>query len=146
LNPMTPQTFTPIKGASDYGLSPRGYIYNVKTKRRLKRHWISNQWHSTVVTDDGRSIRVSHENPDARTLHLPTDTYVPVPDFPDYVVTPYGAVWKVKNLRGPRSRQPFMVTEYYHRKHQPYVRLRGKHGKQCHVPVSRIMDHCFPKP
>jgi|7_EtaG_2_1085326.scaffolds.fasta_scaffold29803_1 hypothetical protein len=142
----TKNHFTPIKGAANYALGASGYVYNVKTKHRLKRHWIANRWHTTLRTDDGRCIRLPHDNPDARTLSLPSDTYVPVPDFPDYVVTPYGAVWKVNNLRGPRSRHPFMVTEYFHRKNRPYVRLRDKRGRQCHVPVSRIMDRCFPKP
>ena len=132
-----------IDGASSYALAPSGYIYNVNTKRRLKREWIDGRWQTKVKTDDGRSCRVPHDTLHVPSQTLPTAKYTPLPDYPDYAVTPYGAVWKVRNLRGRRGRHPFIVTEYY-RGTKPYVRLRNKYGKQHNVPVSRIMDSCFP--
>ncbi len=132
-----------IEGASQYALAPSGYIYNVKTKRRLKRCWVDGRWQTKVKTDDGRTCRVQHDLLHVPLQEPPTDEYVPVPDYPDYSVTPYGAVWKVRNLRGRRGRHPFIVTEYF-RGRQPYVRLRNKYGKQHNVPVSRIMGACFP--
>ena len=132
-----------IEGASDYALAPSGHIYNVNTKRRLKREWIDGRWQTKVKTDDGRSCRVQHDTLHVPSQTLPTDSYTPIPDYPDYAVTPYGAVWKVRNLRGRRGRHPFIVTEYY-RGTKPYVRLRNKYGKQHNVPVARIMDSCFP--
>ena len=132
-----------VEGASRYALSPSGYIYNVDTKRRLKRDWIDGRWQTLVKTDDGRSCRVQHDLLHVPSQKPPTDEYVPIPDYPDYSVTPYGAVWKVHNLRGRRGRHPFIVTEYFIGR-QPYVRLRNKYGKRHNVPVSRIMDACFP--
>tara|TARA_R110000751_G_scaffold278178_2_gene379908 strand:- start:60 stop:482 length:423 start_codon:yes stop_codon:yes gene_type:complete len=132
-----------IEGASNYVLTPSGYIYNVNTKRRLKREWIDGRWQTKLKTNDGHSCRVQHD-----TLHVPSrtpphDSYTPIPDYQDYAVTPYGAVWKIKNLRGRRGRHPFIVTEYY-RGTKPYVRLRNKYGKQHNVPLSRIMEDSFP--
>ena len=56
-----------IEGASRYALAPSGYIYNVDTKRRLKRDWIDGRWQTLVKTDDGRSCRVQHD-----LLHVPS--------------------------------------------------------------------------
>ena len=134
---------TPVLGASDYALCDNGFVYNTKTKKRLTRTWVDSGWQTQVKTDDGTIVRVYHDDPDARTRTLPPDSYTPIPDYPDYVVTPYGAVWKVRNLIGRCGRHPFIVQESY-RGNQPYVRLRSKEGKKHNIPLSRIMETCYP--
>lgn len=135
--------FTPIPGASDYALSDNGFVYNTKTKKRMTRSWIDSGWQTQVKADDGSTRRIRHTDPEARTRTLPRDSYTPIPDYPDYVVTPYGAVWKVSNLVGGSGRHPFIVQESY-RGNQPYVRLRSAEGKKHNIPLSRIMDTCYP--
>ena len=137
------QTLTPIQGASDYSLSENGYVYNTKTKKRMARRWIDSGWQTQVKADDGSTRRIRQTDPEARTRTLPLDSYAPIPDYPDYAVTPYGAVWKIKNLVGGGGRHPFIVTESY-RGNQPYVRLRNMEGKKHNIPVSRIMNTCYP--
>ena len=137
------QTLTPIQGASDYSLSENGYVYNTKTKKRMARRWIDSGWQTQVKADDGSTRRIRHTDPEARTRTLPLDSYAPIPNYPDYAVTPYGAVWKIKNLVGGGGRHPFIVTESY-RGNQPYVRLRNMEGKKHNIPVSRIMNTCYP--
>tara|TARA_R110002051_G_scaffold86774_2_gene152865 strand:- start:2682 stop:3113 length:432 start_codon:yes stop_codon:yes gene_type:complete len=137
--------FTPVEGASDYSLSNNGYVYNVKTRQRLARTWIDMGWQTQVKDDAGDIRRIRHDDPDSRTRTLPHDSYTPIPDYPDYVVTPYGAVWKIANLIGRGGRHPFIVQESY-RGNQPYVRLRSVEGKKHNIPMSRIMNNCFPNP
>lgn len=135
----------PIEGASDYALSDNGYVYNTKTQRRMARAWIDMGWQTQVKADDGATRRIRHTDPEACTRTLPTDSYTPIPDYPDYVVTPYGAVWKIANLIGRGGRHPFIVREFFFYK-KPYVALRNAEGKKHNVPMSRIMNTCFPSP
>lgn len=136
-------TMVPIEGASDYALSDNGYVYNTKTQQRMTRAWIDTGWQTQVKADDGATRRIRHDDPEARTRTLPHDSYTPIPDYPDYVVTPYGAVWKVANLIGRSGRHPFIIQEFY-RGNQPYVTLRNAEGKSHNLPMSRIMNTCFP--
>lgn len=138
-------TFQPIAGASDYALSSNGFVYNTKTNRRLSRSWSGAGWRTQIKTDDGTNVHLDHADPDSCTRTLPRDSYTPIPDYPDYAVTPYGAVWKVKNLRGARGRHPFIVQVSY-RGNQPYVRLKNTEGRKHNIPMSRIMSTCFPNP
>ena len=135
----------PIEGASNYVLSDNGYVYNTKTQRRMTRAWIDAGWQTQVKADDGSTRRIRHDAPEARTLALPTDSYTPIPDYPDYAVTPYGAVWKVANLIGRCGRHPFIVREFYFY-NQPYVKLRNAEGKRKNIPMSRIMRLVAPNP
>jgi hypothetical protein len=135
----------PIEGASDYALSDNGYVYNVKTQQRMARAWIDRGWQTQVKDDDGATRRIRHDDPEARTRTLPHDSYTPIPDYPDYTVTPYGAVWKIANLIGRGGRHPFIVQEFYRGNH-PYVKLCSAEGKRHNVAMSRIMRDCFPNP
>ena len=100
-------------------------------------------WQTQVKADDGSIRRIRHDDPDSRTRTLPHDSYTPIPDYPDYAVTPYGAVWKVANLIGRCGRHPFIVREFYFYK-KPYVKLRNAEGKRHNVPMSRIMRLVAP--
>lgn len=133
---------TPIPNAPDYALSDSGYVYNVKTKRRMKRQWISGVWRSHVRRADGTPFYVRHDrilNPDSGDM-LDREVLKPIPDFQRYAVTPYGAVWCVRPaVYGPKAGRPYIVNEHLRSKRR-YVKLSDKFGKQKNVPVARIME------
>jgi len=140
---MDTNIYTAIEHASNFALACNGFVYNLKTKKRLKRNWSKMVWNTRVVNDDGDYVRVSHSRLDARTGYLPPDTYRPVSHYPDYDVTPYGAIWRVRNLNGPKGKNPYMVYEEL-RYDKRYAKLRSKFGKWHKVRVELVVERAYP--
>lgn len=136
---------TPIPNAPDYAIADSGYVYNVKTKQRLKRQWISGVWRSHVRDATGKPFYVCHDRPTVSTDVLNHEELSPIPDFQRYAVTPYGAVWCVTPLAfGPHAGKPYLVSEYFrYRSQRRYVKLTDKFGKQKSVALARIMEQVY---
>ncbi len=95
-----------IEGASQYALAPSGYIYNVDTKRRLKRDWIDGRWQTLVKTDDGRSCRVQHDLLHVPPQKPPTDEYRASPRLPRLLRYPLRRGLEGSQLTGQARASP----------------------------------------
>jgi hypothetical protein len=136
---------TPIPNAPDYAIAESGYVYNVKTKRRLKRQWISGVWRTHVRDAKGKPFYLNHGRALPSGDVLANEQLRPIPDFQRYAVTPYGAVWCVTpSIYGPNAGRPYIVSEHTRSKRR-YVKMTDKFGKQRNVPVSRIMEQVYGK-
>lgn len=137
-------TIAPIKTASRYGYSPTSrQVYHLKSQRRLKRMW-SQKGEYVILTDDtGNRVRYYLDAPDLRPVGDPlaSELVRPIPDYPDYVLTPYGAVWRVK---GDRLRKPMLVGEHS-RNGVDYVQIRNKFGKRHNHNVKTLVSRIWPE-
>ena len=129
-------TFTDIPNAYPYSLASTGYVYNMNSKKRIKRQWIGNSWRSNIKRSDGSTFYFRHDDInsacalDAAMATLAREELKVIPDYPRYAVTPYGAIWCVKTgSRGRNARAPFIVSEYYHRNRR-FVTLANKVGER----------------
>jgi hypothetical protein len=136
--------FTNIPCAPNFAMSEDGHVYNLKTKKRLKRQWVGGRWRTRILNpDSGKPIYLRHDQylhqqPSAAASTLARETTRPVPDFPNYAVTPYGAVWCVNPARG----NPYIVSEAL-RGTTRYVKLTNKYGKRRNVRVAGIMANVW---
>ena len=136
---------TPIPNAPDYAIADSGYVYNVKTKKRLKRQWISGVWRTHVRDARGKPFYLCHDRQLPSSDVLDNEQLRPIPDFQRYAVTPYGAVWCVTpSAYGPNAGRPYIVSEHTRSKRR-YVKMTDKFGKQKNVPVARIMEQVYGK-
>jgi hypothetical protein len=138
-----PEDWKPVAGASHYALTDDGYIYNLKTDKKLKRYWRDLRYHSFVTDDEGVYRKVNHNKLSVVCYDLPEEEFVVISDYPDYKVTPYGAVWKYRNT-GKRYRgNPFLVhTKDFGEKE--YARLRTEDGRAHWVRMEKIMKDAYP--
>lgn len=132
-----------IEGARDYSLTDTNHVYNNQTNKRLTRYWSSRGYYTTIRSDGGRPCRFYHQE---RQLKLPETTSLPknirtIPDYPNYGVTPYGAVWRIS---GTRNIRPHIVTEQ-DRGVTPYVQIRNKYGKRHNKKVSGLVEQVWPE-
>lgn len=136
----TQNQLTPIAGAADYALSDSGYVYNLKTSRRLTRTWRAGEWHSCIRNDEGRTVHVRHSFPDVRaSTGLPDDAKCH-PMMPDYWITPFGAVYR---CGGKRYFRPRLLAE--HERHgKRYVQLRSPNGKRRPYRVANLVADVWP--
>jgi hypothetical protein len=136
---------TTIPNAPDYAIAESGFVYNVKTKRRMKRQWISGCWRSHIRDANGKSFYLCHDRIPTSQNHdvLAQEQLKPIPDFQRYAVTPYGAVWCVTPaIYGPHAGKPYIVSEHFRSKRR-YVKLTDKFGKQKNVSLARIMEQVY---
>jgi hypothetical protein len=138
-----PKNWKPVEGASHYALTDDNYVFNLKTDKKIKRYWQSLKYHSFVTDDEGVYRKVNHNNPSVVKYILPDEEFVVVAGYPDYKVTPYGAVWKYQNT-GKRYRgNPFLVnTKDFGEKE--YARLRTQDGRAHWVRMEKIMKEAYP--
>jgi hypothetical protein len=134
-------TCTTIDGLPNYVLTESGFIYNWKTGRRLKRHWSSKGFFSLLPIGQGRLFRLFHKNPKFR---LPEDNSVPpdlrmIPEYPNYGITPYGAVWRIQ---GKRKVTPHMVREEA-RGNLAFVQLVHTSGKRHNKCVVKLLKQIW---
>lgn len=121
----------PIAGASEYGITADGWVYNTRTGRRLTRKWYGNRWHTTIRDDGGRACVLDH----ARRSVLPSsvDDVRPIPDYPKYSITPYGAVYRDGRLLADHERHG-----------RRYVRLMNKFGRRHNKRVDTLVAAVWP--
>ena len=142
-----PTTFNPtLIPNTGYALANNGYVYNMKTKKRLKRQWIGNSWRTNCSRLDGSSFWFRHDDicsatrSEALKASLSREDTRPVAEWPKYAVTRYGAIWCVSSgSRGRGAGGPFLVSEFLHRG-KPHVNLTGKYGKRRCVAVKKIVQ------
>lgn len=135
-------TLEEIRGARDYSLTNTNYVYNNQTNKRLTRYWSPRGYYTTIRSDGGRPCRFYHDD---KHLRLPEETPIPknirsIPDYPNYGVTSYGAVWRIS---GARNTRPHIVTEQ-DRNNTPYVQIRNKYGKRHNKKVSQLVGQVWP--
>ena len=132
------------KGASKYGLSSSGYIYHLRKGKQLARFWSPSRGNYSVVqSDDGRRCRAYISDSGVEIVSDSTQTpddLKTIPNYPNYAITPYGAVWRVSGIRNPR---PHIVTEHLRGK-SSYVQLRNKFGKRHNLKVDHLIDLVWP--
>jgi glycosyltransferase involved in cell wall biosynthesis len=140
---IIPENWIPIEGASHYALTDDDYVYNLKTDKKLKRYWSNLKHHSYVTDDEGAYRLVNHDNPSVARHGLPDEEFVVVSDYPDYKVTPYGAVWKFQKTGNRHRGNPFLVhTKDFGKKE--YVRLKTEDGRAHWVRMEKIMEEAYP--
>jgi len=135
----------PLPDAPDYALAASGYVYNVKTKRRIKRQWISGRWRSHVRNSKGEPFYLCHDSCEANAASdtLARESIRPLPDNQKYGVTPYGAIWCLKPAcKGPNAGEPFILKEHFRGNHR-YVKIANKFGQQRAINVKRLVEQTW---
>lgn len=140
---IIPENWKPVAGASHYALTDDGYIYNLKTDKKLKRYWRDLKYHSFVTDDEGANRKVNHDNLSVVCYDLPDEEFVVVTDYPDYKVTPYGAVWKYRNT-GKRFRGNPILVETKDIGEKEYARLATRDGRRHWVRMEKILKAAYP--
>jgi hypothetical protein len=135
----------PLSNAPDYALAESGYVYNVKTKRRIKRQWVSGRWRSHIRDSAGKPFYLCHDscNINAASDTLAREQIRLLPDNQKYGVTPYGAIWCLKPAcKGPNAGEPFILKEHFRGNHR-YVKIANKFGQQRAINVKRLMEQTW---
>ena len=138
-----PEDWKPVAGASHYALTDDGYIYNLKTDKNLKRYWRGLKYYSFVTNDEGVYTMVDHNKLSVLRYDLPEEEFVVIADYPDYKVTPYGAVWKYRNT-GKRYRGNPILVGTKDIGEKEYVRLKTEDGRAHWVRMEKIMKEAYP--
>ena len=120
-----------------YVAGPSGLVFNMKTGKILKKHWNGYSTYTIIKDRYGRQIRFNHRKLDdpnyiplTREWVLEKDGAKVIPEYPDYAVSHYGAVYRIVPRRtGPRAGEVFMLCE--HTKNGfPYVSIRVEGKKK----------------
>ena len=137
-------TYRAIHGASNYLMGSDDLVVNIHTQKKLTKVWKGN-FHATRVVDDGGKQRwVNHDFCNVTTTtELPDQEMVEVAGYPDYRVTPWGAVWKCTNLPKKKRNTPFIVATR-HISGSDYVRLVTDDGRTHLVRVKKVMEGAYP--
>lgn len=138
--------FKEIENATGYRLGPNGRVYNFGVggqRKALRRFWRAGVWQTSVKADDGRYRWYRHDRNGVALPHMPKDEYRPLDGFPDYSITPYGAVWKTSSLHGRYGDKPFNVRPQL-RGEREYVRLRASDGRVCNRSVDVLLRQTYP--
>jgi len=140
---QTPKNWKPIAGAAQYALNQDNFVVNLKTCKRVKRYWRNLQYHSYVYDDNGNYKMVNHDTLTVESYGLPDEEMTVVEDYPDYKVTPYGAVWKYRNTGRRYRNNPFLVgtTDIGDKE---YIRLKTEDGRAHWVRMEKIMEAAYP--
>jgi len=140
---ILPKNWKPIDGASKYALSPNNVIHHLDTGKPVRRVWRGLCYRSQVYDDEGNIRTVNHNTLTVAKYELPDEDMVIIHDYPDYKVTPYGAVWKYRNTGKRYRNNPFLIsvkdigdTEY--------VRLKTEDGRAHWVRMEHIMEDAYP--
>jgi hypothetical protein len=137
-------TYRPIYGAANYLMGSDDCVVNVNSNKKLTKFWRGNYYATRVVADDGRQKWVNHNFCNVATSSEPPDQeMVTVEGYPDYKVTPWGAVWKCTNLPKKKRNTPFIVSKRYLHG-SDYVRLVTEDGRVHLVRVDKIMEEAYP--
>tara|TARA_Y100001973_G_C5208536_1_gene343506 strand:- start:6906 stop:7394 length:489 start_codon:yes stop_codon:yes gene_type:complete len=147
-----PKGFRPIPKAADhFVVSENGFVFNLKTGRLLKQHWNGFSTYTIIRDKEGNQYRFCYANIDRKSYKpltrewvLESDKAKIIPDYPDYAVSHYGAVYRIKPRdTGPRAGEVFMVSEYGKQGHA-YVRLRcPKTKKPREVRVGKLTEQLW---
>lgn len=142
-----PKGFKRIPRAADhYVVSGAGFVFNLKTGNLLKQHWNGYNTYTIIRDKEGRQFRFCFEKMHLREYKPLTKEWVlnedkakVIPDYPDYAVSNYGAVYIINPRRtGPRAGEVHMICEYGKQGHS-YVKLvDSKTKKPREVRVDKL--------
>lgn len=127
-----------IENADNYALTDAGIIYNLTTSRPVRKYWNSRNQRecSRITNNQGQRVTVYLDSLDANAASVPlSDDLLPLDRYPDYRITSYGAVWRVKDKR---SRQPTLMRVFSRGEHD-YVQLFDENGKRRTVNVRKLL-------
>lgn len=150
-NEILPKGFKRIPyAAENFLLSPNGIVYNRKTGKFLKRYWTGYGTYTNIKKPNGKQYHFKHENidvPERRPLTrewvLEEDGAKIIPEFPDYAVSHYGAIYNINpSNRGPKGGKVFMLQEFSRRGHG-CVNLLTESRKYKIVRVSDITEQLW---
>jgi hypothetical protein len=138
-----PKGWKQIEGASNYALSTDGYIHSLKSGKPISRRWCNNNYRSSVTCDDGKYRQIAHDELKGVSHGLPDEEMKIVDGYPDYKVTPYGAVWKYRKTPKKYRNNPFIVgTKDIGDKE--YARMSTEDGRRHWVRMEKIMAGAYP--
>ena len=147
-----PKGFRPIPRAADhYDMSKHGFVFNLKTGRLLKQQWNGYSTYTIIYDQDGNQFRFCHAHMDKHLYKPLTKKWVMeqdgarvCPEYPDYAVSHYGAVYRiVPRKTGPRAGEVFMLSEYG-KQGRTYVKLNSpKGGKPREVRVDKLTEQLW---
>jgi hypothetical protein len=135
---IIPSGFRAIPKADNrYAVSDSGVVFNLATGRMLKQHWDGYSTYTIIKNKEGIQYRFNHATMDEpeytpllKEWVLEEDGAKVIPDYPDYAVSHYGAVYRITPRKtGPRAGEVFMVSEYG-KQGYAYVKLRSPHAKK----------------
>jgi hypothetical protein len=143
---------TKIHGLPGYYLTDDDFVFSDYSNRKLVRRWIHREWHTALRMPGGRLRIMPHSalhdpnfNPDKfqRTPYPPADSR-PIPGFSSYVITHWGAVWRVEPYRNNRwgKRTPFALTEIEHHGSR-YYRMTGDNGKLRSIRAQKLLEQVW---
>jgi len=132
-----------IPEAPKYALTPNNRIVNLTRRDSvLKKYWHPTKGDYSILQVGGKSVRYFYDQKrldvPAHEADIPTEAK-PIDGFPDYYVTPYGAVWRMPHSRVERPRIIREVVRYK----TPYVQLRNKFGRRTWLSVRKAVRDIF---
>ena len=125
------------KADNRYVVADNGQVFNLKTKKPLKPQWTGYRSYVTVKDPEGRQFRFDPDKiddpqykPFTKDWVLNVDKAKIIPEYPDYAVSHYGAIYRINpRAKGPRAGEVYMIKEHT-RKGFPYAILRLENGKR----------------
>ena len=123
-----PEGFTLIPRTKHYYLSKEGFVYNVKTRKRLKKCFDGSDFYTWVFDSDGKKFKFFYmkENkpaPLSGDLERVMEDCMEIPDYPDYAINPRGLVWRITPRKlGGNAGRIYVLNEHIHQ-NKTYVWL-----------------------
>lgn len=116
----------------------------MKTQKFLRQHFNGYNNYTIIKDADGKQFRFNFDKaavdytPLTKEWVLDVERAKVIPDYPDYAVSHYGAIYRiVPRGTGPRSDEVFMLTERS-LNGRPHVTLATGHKKRKLVRVDTL--------
>jgi len=119
---QVPEGFQEIpRAAKNYVVSSSGMVFNMKTGRLLKQHWNGYNTYTVIRDKEEKQFRFCFEKmhrqnytPLTKEWVLEDDKAKVIPDYPDYAISEYGAVYLINpRKKGPRAGEVHMISDIY---------------------------------
>jgi len=149
-----PKGFKPIPRAADnYAVSSRGVVFNLKTGRALKQSWDGYNHYTIIKDKEGKQFGFCYDKmhrqnytPLTKEWVLEQDGAKIIPDYPDYAISSYGAVYIINpRKKGPRAGEVHMISEIYQHGSY-YVKLIDPYTKKPRVVgINKLLSQLWDK-
>lgn len=145
-----PEGFRRIPRADNrYAVSEKGVVFNMKTGKMLKSQWNGTKEYTTIKDKSGKQFLFSFEDLDRMDFKPLTKDWLfhveqarKIPDFPDYAVSHYGAIYRFAPRKsGIRAKEIHMIRSGIHQG-RSYVFLRNKNTRK-RVRVDQITEQVW---
>lgn len=137
-----------------YDIDQNGFIY--RKDRRLRSQYKNGRWYSTLTLDSGRRVNVdtqklastifNSEHPPELTREMIQDKIkaIPLPDYPRYSITDYGAVYCMDPpRRGKNAGKMYLVSDRTNTQGHAYVVLYDYEGCRRCKRVSGLVESAW---